>query len=219
MSAAPLAVLLAEDHEIVRRGLRMLLEAQPDLRVVGETGDGIETLRLAERLEPDIVVLDLGMPCLGGLDVIREIRKHCAKSRVVVLSGHAEESYVQSAIRNGAHAYVLKSSSTDDLVRAIHEAAAGRRFLSQAVAGPLIEALLNPAADVSADSYEALTTREREVLNLAAEGRSNPEIASRLFISRRTVETHRANLLRKLGLKSQTDLVRYAVDRGIIAPR
>lgn len=197
----------------------MLLETQPDFEVIGETGDGIEALRLAERLEPDILVLDLGMPCLGGLDVIREVRKRCSKSRVVVLSGHAEESYVETAIRNGAHGYVLKSSSTEDLVHAIHEAAAGRRFLSQAVAGPLIEALLHPGTEVQPDAYESLTTREREVLHLAADGRSNPEIAARLFISRRTVETHRANLLRKLGLRSQTDLVRFAVDRGIVAGR
>lgn len=216
---SPLNVLLAEDHEVVRRGLRMLLEAESDFTVVGETGDGIEALRLTERLQPDVLVLDLGMPGLGGLDVLREVRRHCAKSRVVVLSGHAEENFVQTAIRNGAHAYVLKSASAADLVRAIRDAAAGRRFLSEAVTGPLIDALLAPGPAGAADPYESLTTREREVLHLAAAGCSNPDIAARLFISRRTVETHRANLLRKLGLRGQTDLVRFALERGLVSAR
>ncbi|MFN2270072.1 MAG: response regulator [Anaerolineae bacterium] len=209
-------ILLADDHRIVRQGLRALLEAEPDFSLVGETGDGLEAIQLAERLQPDVIVLDLMMPGINGLEATRQISDNCPQTRVVILSMHADEAYVLEALRNGASGYVLKDSSADDLVRAVREVEAGRRYLSPPLSERAIEAYTRKAQETSLDSYEELTNREREVLHLAAEGHSSTEIAERLSISSRTVETHRANMMRKLDLHSQTDLIRYALKRGII---
>jgi two-component system response regulator NreC len=209
-------ILLADDHRIVRQGLRALLEAEPDFSLVGETGDGLEAIQLAERLQPDVIVLDLMMPGINGLEATRQISDNCPQTRVVILSMHADEAYVLEALRNGASGYVLKDSSADDLVRAVREVEAGRRYLSPPLSERAIEAYTRKAQETSLDPYEKLTNREREVLHLAAEGHSSTEIAERLSISSRTVETHRANMMRKLDLHSQTDLIRYALKRGII---
>ena len=209
-------IVLADDHPVVRQGLRAVLEAEKDFRLIGETGDGLEAVRLIERLQPDVLMLDLMMPGLGGLEVTRQVSQRSPRTRVVILSMHADEAYVLEALKNGATGYVLKESSADDLVRAIREVAAGRRYLSPPLSERAIETYVQRARDGSLDGYESLTPREREVLHLAAEGHHNPEIAARLFISSRTVEVHRANLLRKLGLRTQTDLVRYALKRGIL---
>jgi two-component system response regulator NreC len=209
-------ILLADDHRIVRQGLRALLEAEPDFSLVGETGDGLEAIQLAERLQPDVIVLDLMMPGINGLEATRQISDNCPQTRVVILSMHADEAYVLEALRNGASGYVLKDSSADDLVRAVREVEAGRRYLSPPLSERAIEAYTRKAQETSLDPYEKLTNREREVLHLAAEGHSSTEIAKRLSISSRTVETHRANMMRKLELHSQTDLIRYALKRGII---
>ena len=208
-------IVLADDHQIVRQGLQVPLKAEPDLSVIGETGDGLEAVALVERLKPDVLIIDLMLPGLNGLEVTRQVNQRWPQTRVVILSMHVNEAYVLEALRNGAAAYVLKESSITDLVQAVREAAAGRHYLSPPLSEPAIEAYLQKAT-ASLDSYETLTTREREVLQLAAEGYSSSDIAARLSISPRTAEAHRANLMRKLGLRTQSDLIRYALQRGIL---
>jgi len=209
-------IVLADDHHVVRQGLRSLLEAEPDFSVVGETGDGLEAAQQVERLQPDALVLDLMMPGLNGLEVTRQVSRRSPRTCVVILSMYANEAYVLEALRAGAAAYVLKESTSAELVRAIREAIAGRRYLSPPLSERAIESYMQKAESAELDPYETLTAREREVLHLVAEGHTNAEIAGRLFISRRTVETHRTNLMRKLGLRTQTDLIRYALRRGIL---
>jgi DNA-binding NarL/FixJ family response regulator len=196
--------------------LRALLEAELDFQLVGETGDGLEAVQLAQRLQPDVVVLDLMMPSINGLEATRRISVGCPQTHVIILSMHANEAYVLESLRNGAAGYVLKDSSADDLVRAVREVVAGRRYLSAPLSERAIEVYMQKAQETTVDPYEKLTNREREVLHLVAEGHSSTEIAERLSISSRTVETHRANMMRKLDLHSQTDLIRYALKRGII---
>jgi two-component system response regulator NreC len=211
-----LTIVLADDHHVVRQGLRALLEAAPDFRVVGEAGDGLEAVELAEHLQPDVLVLDLMMPGLNGLEVTRQVSQRSRQTRVVILSMYDNEGYVVQALRNGASAYVLKESSAHNLVRAVREVAAGRRYLSPPLSEPSIETYIEKAKGAPLDLYDTLTTREREVLQLVAEGHSSREIAERLYISPRTAEIHRANMMRKLGLHNQTGLIRYALQRGIL---
>jgi len=210
----PTTIVLGDDHKIVLKGLRALLDGQPGFAVVGEAADGIKVTSLVESLKPDVLVVDLMMPGLSGFDVTRRVTKRVPKTRVVILSMYSSEAHVVEALRSGAMAYVLKDASAEDLVNAIREAAAGRRFLSAPFSNDLIDSYLNRPNGV--DSYETLTPREREVLHLVAEGLTSSEIAGRLFISPRTAESHRANLMRKLGLRSRTDLVRFAFQRGIV---
>ena len=184
-------IVLADDHKVVRQGLRAVLEANPSFRVIGEAGEGLETTRLAERLRPDVLVLDLMMPGLSGLEVTRQVKKRSPKTHVVVLSMHRDESYVLEALKNGAAAYVLKDSSVEELVRAVVEAVAGRRYLSPPLSQSAIDAYVQRASTATRDRYDSLSSREREVLQLAAEGHTNAEIGKRLFISPRTVEIHR----------------------------
>jgi len=212
-----ISIILADDHPVVRRGMQTLLEAEPDFSVIGETGDGLESVRLAEKLQPDLLILDLMMPGLSGLEALRIIRKRSPRTRVVVLSMHDNNAFVAEALKNGATGYVLKGSDEENLVRAVREAAAGRRFLSPPVTERAIDAYIEQARAAQLDPHETLTAREREVLQLAAEGKTGAEIAARLHISQRTVENHRASLMRKLGLKNQSELVRYAVRRGLIS--
>lgn len=210
-------IVLADDHHVVRQGLRLLLEAEPEFSVVGEVADGLEVTELVERVKPKVVVLDLMMPGLNGLEVARQLRQHSPQTQVVILSMYADEGYVLQALKNGAVAYVLKDATTDQLVKAVREASAGRRYLSPPLSERAIDAYVQRAETTETlDLYDTLTTREREVLQLAAEGHSNTRIATRLSISPRTAETHRGNLMRKLGLRSQTDLVRYAIRRGML---
>lgn len=213
-----LTLILADDHQIVRQGLRAILAAEPDLQLVGEAGDGPGALRLIEHLRPQVVVLDLMLPGLNGLDVTREVMRRVPDTRIVILSMHANESYAAEALRAGALAYVLKEASASELLTAIREAAAGRRYLSPPLSEQAVAAYQHRATSTSFDVYETLTTREREVLQLTAEGHSGAEIGRRLFISPRTVETHRMNLMRKLSLRNQKELVRYAVERGLVKP-
>jgi len=210
-------IVLADDHHLVRQGLRALLEAEAGISVIGEAGDGLEALQLVEQLSPNILVLDLMMPGLNGLEVTRQLAKISPKTRIVVLSMYANEAYVLEALANGASAYVLKDSQSGDLLHAVREVAAGRRYLSPPLSDRAIEAYQAKAKAARLDRYETLTTREREVLQLTAEGHTNTEIASRLGISARTAETHRANLMHKLVLHTQADLIRYALRRGIIS--
>jgi DNA-binding NarL/FixJ family response regulator len=209
-------VVLADDHHIVRQGLRVLLEAEGDFSVIGEEADGLKVVELVERLRPNVLLLDVMMPGLNGLEITRQIAKRAMQTRVVILSMHASETYVLEALRHGAAGYVLKDANPTELVQAVREVRAGRRYLSRGLSERAIDAYAEKAQAAPADAYETLTTREREVLQLAAESSSASEIAARLGISPRTVETHRENLMRKLGLKSQTDLIRYALRRGIL---
>lgn len=209
-------IVLADDHPVVRHGVRGLLQAEPEFVVVGEASNGLETVQLVEKLQPEVLVVDLMIPGVNGLEVIRQIRQRLPLIRIVVLSMHANEPYVLEALRNGAAGYVLKDSSAGDLVLAVRQVLAGQRYLSPPLSERAVEAYLQRSRETSFDPYDALTEREREVLHLAAEGLSNPDVAARLSISPRTVETHRANLMRKLGLKTQTDLIRYALKRGIL---
>ncbi len=211
-----ISILLADDHPIVRHGLRALLEAEPDFRIVDEVDDGLDAVEQVERLKPDVLVLDLMMPGLNGLEVTRQVGRRSPGTRVVVLSMYANEAYVLEALRNGATGYVLKKSSPDELVQAVREVVAGQSFLSRSLSQRAIEAYKQKAQEVPPDRYDRLTNREREVLHLAAEGYSNADIATRLSISPRTVEMHRGNMMRKLGLSAQADLIRYAFQRGIL---
>jgi two-component system, NarL family, response regulator NreC len=212
----PATIVLADDHGVVRQGLRALLEKEPGFSVVGEAPDGLHAADLVERLKPDLLVLDLVLPGLGGLDVAREVVRRSPRTRIVILSMHASEAFVVQAFRNGAAAYVLKDSSAADLVRAIREVLAGRRYLSPPLSDKAIEEYVARAREGQVDVYERLTTRERQVLHLAAEGLSNPAVGERLGISPRTVQTHRSHVMEKLGLRTRRDLIVYAVSHGLL---
>ncbi len=209
-------ILLVDDHQVVRQGLRALLKVEPDLQVVGEAGDGLEAIQMVERLKPNVLVLDLMMPGVNGLEVTRQVHQRFPDTRIIVLSMHANEAYVLEALRNGAIGYVLKETGITDLVHAVREALAGRRYLSPPLSARAIDSYIQKAQAAELDPYETLTTREREVLQLAAQGLTNAEVAARLSISPRTAETHRANVMHKLGLETQIDLIRFALKRGIL---
>lgn len=211
-----ITIVLAEDHRIVRQGIKALLASEPDFRVVGETGDGLEAVQLIERLRPNIAVLDLMMPSLGGLDVAREASSRVPHTRLLVLSMYHNEAYVVEALHAGALGYVIKESSSDDLVYAIREVMAGHRYLSPPLSAHALAIYQEKASSGVRAIYQTLTTREREILKLIAEGYSSPEVAERLVLSPRTVETHRANIMRKLELRTTADLVRYAIRHGIL---
>lgn len=211
-----ISIVLADDHGIVRQGLRALLDAQADLTVVGEAADGAETIAMVAKLHPDVLVLDLLMPGLDGLEVLRHLEQQKAPPRVVVLSMHSDEAYVVEALRLGAAAYVLKDAGVSDLVHAVREVMAGHRYLSAPLGRRAIDAYAKRTEATQTD--DSLTARELEVLRLAARGHSVQRIAEELSISPRTAETHRGNLMKKLGLHNQTDLVRYAIRRGIVPP-
>jgi DNA-binding NarL/FixJ family response regulator len=208
-------VIIADDHELVRSGLRSLLEAEGSCRVVAAVADGLAAAQAVDKHKPALLILDLNMPRLHGLEVLKHVRTSSPHTRVIVLSMHNDEPYVIEALRAGASAYLLKGSESQEIVRALKEVLAGRRYLSAPLSEWAINALATRVADAS-DPLAALSPREREVMQLAAEGYGNPEIAEKLFISPRTAETHRTNLMRKLGLQSQTDLVRFSIRRGII---
>jgi DNA-binding NarL/FixJ family response regulator len=221
MNECRITVVLADDHPIVLQGLRSLLENEESCRVVGEACDGLTALEVITRLKPDVAILDVRLPDLGGLEIARRLQQRVPTTRVVMLSMYADEPYVVEALRLGALGYVLKGAATSDMIAAVHASMAGRRFLSAPLTERAIDAYARRAAESERplDRYDLLTAREREVLQLAAQGLSNAEIGERLIISPRTAETHRANMLRKLGLQSQTDLVRYALGRGLILPQ
>ena len=209
-------IVVADDHHVVRQGIKSLLKEVADFQVIGEAADGIEVVKLIERIQPDVLVLDLMMHGINGLEVTREVRKSSPRTAIVILSMYGNEAYVLEALRAGAKAYVLKESTTDELIHAVREVAAGRRYLSSTLSEHAIEAYIQKVEDSALEPYDTLTTREREVLHLVAQGCTNTDIAKRLYISRRTVETHRSNMMQKLGLHTQTDLIRYALQQGII---
>jgi two-component system response regulator NreC len=213
-------IVLADDHPIVRQGMRGLLESEPGFVVVGEAGDGREAVELVERFTPDIAILDLMMPYLNGLEVTRRALRLSPRTRVVILSMYSDEPHVLEALRAGAAAYVLKGTTTETLIFALREAMAGRRYLSPPLSDRAVEVYLAQIGTAArpTDRYDLLTAREREVLELLARGASYAEIAEKLTISPRTAETHRTNLMRKLDLKTTADITLYAVQRGLIDP-
>jgi two-component system, NarL family, response regulator NreC len=212
-----LRILLADDHGIVRRGLKSLLESQPGLEVVGEAADGLEALRLCGELSPDLLIIDISMPLMNGIEVASRAQKLEPAPAVIILSMHADESYIMRALGAGARGYLVKDATDEDLLPAVRAVAAGKPFFSPTVAAVLMEDYVRQLrARGLSDSYELLTDREREVLQLLAEGRSNKEVASLLDVGLSTVETHRANLMQKLNLHNTAEIVLYAVRKGII---
>jgi two-component system, NarL family, response regulator NreC len=211
----PITIVLADDHNIVRQGFRSLLENQEGFSVIAEASDGLEALKVTGDLKPDVLVVDLMMPCLNGLEVTRRIGKISPNTRVIVLSMYMDEPYVIEALQNGAWGYVLKESNISDLLKAIREVADGRHYLGSPLSDLAIAAYKEKTKGASLDPYNTLTAREREVLQLVAEGYTNADIAGKLFISQRTVESHRANLMQKLSFTSRADLIAYAVARGL----
>jgi DNA-binding NarL/FixJ family response regulator len=210
-------ILLADDHTIVRDGLRALLERQADMSVVAEAADGRECVQLAEQHSPDVVIMDVAMPEMNGIEAARRILSANPKTSVLILSMHRDESYVLRALRAGARGYLLKDSPRDDVLRAIRTVAAGRSYLSRQVSQILQEDYVRQLESRGLeDSYDLLTDREREILQLLAEGKANKEVANLLNISPTTVETHRAHILQKLSLHSTADLILYAVRKRII---
>ena len=210
-------VLLADDHGIVRRGLRSLLESQPGIDVVGEAADGLDALRMCAETTPDILILDVAMPKLNGIEVAARVQKLERPPAVIVLSMHADESYIIRALAAGARGYLLKDATDEDLLPAIRSVASGRPYFSPAVTAVLMEDYVRQLqARGLSDSYHLLTIREKEVLQLLAEGRSNKEVAVLLDLGVSTVETHRANLMQKLNLHNTAEIVLYAVRKGII---
>jgi DNA-binding NarL/FixJ family response regulator len=211
-------IILADDHGIVRKGLRFVLEQEPAMEVVGEAGDGREAIRLAEELKPDVVVMDIAMPNLNGIDATAQIVKREPRAGVIILSVHSDESYILRALTAGAKGYLLKDSADNDLVRAVQAVAQGRPFFSPAITQTLLEDYMRYLQQRGLeDSYDLLTEREREVLQLLAEGKSNKEVASLLNLSLYTVETHRTHLMQKLNLHNTAEIVLYAVRKKIIS--
>jgi two-component system, NarL family, response regulator NreC len=211
-------VLLADDHTLIRAGLRLVIDQEPEFTVIGEAADGRQAVALAQSLKPDIVVMDIGMPGLNGIEACRQIRESLPDTQVVMLSMHSDEGYVLRALKAGARAYLLKDSAEADLARAIRAASEGKSFFSPAVGKVLLEDYMRKLQRTGAeDSYELLSPREREILQLVAEGKSSKEIAGLLNLSVHTVETHRARVMQKLNLRGIPELTLYAVRKGIIS--
>lgn len=214
----PVTLVLADDHTILRQGLRALLEDEPDFRVLDEAADGLEALDLVSKLHPNILIVDIIMPRMNGLEVVRQVHEAYPDTKTIVLSMHAKEAYVMEAIKNGASAYVLKEAETGQLVKAVNEVMAGRKFLSAPLDERAIEAFFERVSQFAVDDFDLLTTREREIFQYVAEGMTSQEIAEQLSLSPRTVDVHRARIMQKLHLKTQTDLIRLALQKGIISP-
>jgi DNA-binding NarL/FixJ family response regulator len=210
-------ILLADDHKVLRSGLRRILEEQPDLEVVGEASDGREAVDLATSLQPDIVVMDIAMPQMNGMEATRQIVLRNPRTNVLILSMYSDENYIVQVLRAGARGYLLKDSAEEELINAVRSVNAGQPFFSPRIAKLLVGDSMQRLRDEAAsDTYELLTPREREVLQLIAEGKSNKEVASALFVSPTTIETHRARIMDKLDLHSTAEIVLYAVRKGIV---
>jgi two-component system, NarL family, response regulator NreC len=211
-------VVLADDHQLMRSGIRLILEREPDLSVVGEAGDGREAVALAKSLKPDVVVMDIGMSNLNGIEAAQQMTGDRSEIAVVMLSMHSDESYVLRALKAGARGYLLKDSAEADLIKAVHAVADGKSFFSPAVSKVLLDDYVRKLRrSGTEDAYDLLTAREREVLQLIAEGKSNKDIANLLNLSVYTVESHRSNLMEKLNVRGLPELILYAVRKGIIS--
>lgn len=211
-------ILVADDHTIIRSGLRMLLERQPGFEVVGEAADGRQAVELARGLQPDVAMLDVAMPNLNGIEAARQICAELPKTRIVILSVHSDEGYVLKALKAGARGYLLKDSAESDIINAVRVVSAGKAFFSPEISRMMVEDYVRQLQHRGMDdSYELLTTREREILQLLAEGKANKDIAAMLNLSVYTVETHRSHILQKLNLHSLPELILYAIRKGVIA--
>jgi DNA-binding NarL/FixJ family response regulator len=211
-------VMIVDDHQVVRQGLRALLDTEPDLHVVGEASDGIEAMTLAEELHPDIIIIDLVMNGISGIETTRQLSKTFSGTGIVIFSMLATEYYVLEALRAGARGYISKDSSPEELIRAVREVAAGHHLLISSVLDRTINFFLRMADSNDNDPLQKLTAREREVLYLSAQQKTCPEIAKTLFVSPRTVEAQRTSIMRKLGLKNQRELIGFAFEKGILVP-
>jgi two-component system response regulator NreC len=211
-------IVLADDHQLFRRGLRVLLEQQPDFTVVAEAKDGREAVAAVQSLKPDVLVVDIGMQNLNGIEAARQLTESDSDVAIVILSMHSDESYVLRALKAGAKGYLLKDSAEEDLIRAIHAVTGGKSFFSPAVSKVLLDDYMRKLQRSGAeDAYDLLTPREREILQLVVEGKSNKDVANMLNLSVYTVETHRSNIMEKLNVKGVPELVLYAVRKGIIS--
>jgi two-component system response regulator NreC len=211
-------ILLADDHTVVRKGLRLLLENVPEFQVIADASSGREAVALAEQYAPDVIVMDVAMPILNGIEAARQITSKLPQTAVVFLSMHGDESYVLRALKAGARAYLLKDSAEYDLIQAVKAVSEGKAFFSPAISKMLVEDYMRQMQERGVeDSYELLTTREREVLQLLAEGKSNKDVAALLNLSLYTVETHRSNIFQKLNLHSGAELILYAIRKGVIS--
>ena len=214
---ARIRIILADDHTVMRRGLRLLLEQQTDFQVVGEADDGRQAVELAAALHPDVAVLDIGMPLLNGIEATRQIVTATPDIAVVMLSMHSDETYVLRALKAGAKGYLLKNSAEADLIQAVRAIAEGKSFFSPAIGRMLLEDYMRQVSKREVeDSYDLLTARERQVLQLLAEGRVNKEVATFLDLSLHTVETHRSHIMQKLNLHSGAEMILYAIRKGVI---
>jgi DNA-binding NarL/FixJ family response regulator len=211
-------IVLADDENVVREAIKCLLEVEPDFAVVGEVDDGLAVAPMVERLKPDVVILDVAMPGLFGLEVTRQVRQRSPATEVLVLSRYVNQWHVTEALRNGAGGYVAEHADARELIRAVRSVAQGKRYVSAPLSMDDVQTWLTQPARHAGDGYEILTSREREVLQLVAEGYSSTRIARRLSISVRTAEAHRANVMRKLRLENHTALIRYALARGVLPP-
>lgn len=209
-------VVLVDDHNVVRQGIKALLEAEPDIKVTGEAGMGVDAAQLVQQLKPDVLIVDLMLSDMSGLGVLRQARKKSPKTASIILSMYGNDCYVVEALQAGAKAYVLKDSSPQELLRAVREVAAGHRYLAPPLSDRAIEAYLVRSEESKLDPYDMLSTREREVLHLSAQGLTSAGAAKKLCISPRTVEVHRARVMQKLGLHNRTELIHYAIRRGIL---
>jgi len=213
----PTRLLLVDDHAVVRSGLRMLLENESDMEIIGEAGSAAEALQAVERLQPDIVLLDIGLPDISGIEVARQVKQRSPATAIVALTIHEDEEYFFKMLEAGAVGYVPKRAAPEELIQAIHAAASGEVYLYPSLAKLLVKDFLTSEGGArSARALDGLTDREQEVLALLAEGEGNPEIADRLGISPKTVSRHRENIMRKLNLHSRSELVKYAIRKGII---
>jgi len=208
-------ILLADDHQIIRDGLASLLEKQKDMQVVGQAEDGRQALRMAVDLKPDIVVMDISMPNLNGIEAAAQLRKDCPGTRVIALSMHSDKRFVAGMLKAGAGGYLLKNSAFDDLVQAVSTVMAGEIYLSSKIAAVVIKDYIQSSRREKSADLDALSSRERETLQLLAEGKTTKQIAGELFISVKTVETHRQNVMKKLGISNLADLVKFAVREGL----
>jgi two-component system response regulator NreC len=213
-----ISILIADDHSIVREGVRMILDGQEDFEVVGEASTGRQALEEARRLKPDVVVMDISMPDMNGIEATKKIRGELPDTQVMGLTMHEDESYVFELLKAGAAGYVLKRAAAEDLVSAVRAAHQGEAFLYPTVAKMVVQDFLQRATTADQATLDGLTDREQEVLTLIAEGLTNQEIAGRLYISIKTVQTHRAHIMEKLNLHDRTELVRYAIRKGLIEP-
>lgn len=210
-------VLIADDHAVVRQALRYMLQSQPGLEVVGEAANGREAVELAEKVQPDVVLMDTIMPGLNGIEATRQIRRRLPKTKVLMLTGYMEDEHVAGALKAGAHGYVIKKSELDELLLGIQAVHRGNPYFSSSIGdGDLTDYLWQLKSNAGRVGYDLLTAREREVLQLIAEGHSNQKIAQELFISVKTVEAHRAHIMTKLHAKNRTDLIRYALRKGLV---